>query len=483
MLLAKDRRKALCIDVKIRLISPSYNFYAHESIEYRKRKQNIAIFPPLNIALLASLTPKKHHLELVDEYVMVWDVDADVDLVGLGSVPRTAPRMYQLADRYRRLGVKVVLGGSHVTALPEEGLEHADAVVVGEADEIWEKVLADFENGTPQPIYRQDKFSSLKHLNTNRRSLLPQGGYYMPRTVQTSRGCPYNCSFCSVTSTFGSRYRNRPIEDVIEEIKETPGPGLVIFTDDNILADRRRAKELFRALKDLKIIWASQASINNGYNAELLRLAYESGCRGLFVGIESTSPASLKEMKKDKVNKPQDYMRLIENFHCNGIRLLGAFMFGFDTDDVQTFQETVQFAINSKLDLAQFTILIPYPGTAVYEQLKKEGRLLHTNWGNYHHGSVVYQPNRMSPAQLQKGAEWAHNKFYCLNSKMKRLLRYDKYTPIYWILNNIFSNYKMDSSDNSRMAGVIKCMLPLVDGKFRRNDRGSFKGAEVKAEA
>jgi len=463
------------------LIYPSYNFYTHESIENYDRRRRKTLFPPLNIALLASLTPNRYDLELVDENVNVQDVNADVDLVGLSSITGTAPRMYQLADQYRQLGVKVVLGGSHVTALPEEGLEHADAVVVGEADEIWEKVLADFENGTPQPIYRQDKFSSLKHLNTNRRNLLPQGGYYMPRSVQTSRGCPYNCSFCSVTSTFGSRYRNRPIEDVIEEIKETPGPSLVIFTDDNILADKRRSKELFRALKELNILWVSQCSINSGRDEELLRLASESGCRGFFVGIESVSPASLKEMKKEKVNKPEEYTRLIENFHRNGMHLLGAFIFGLDSDDVHTFQKTVQFAVNSKLDLAQFAVLTPYPGTAVYDQFKREGRLLHTNWEHYYGGTAVFEPKLMSPEQLQQGTKWAWRKFYSINSKFKRLLRYGKYTPIYWMANNVFGNFNL--SNVSRTTEIVKRVWQFVDGKrFRIDDQDSVEGAKVKVE-
>jgi len=459
------------LSMRIRLIYPSYNFYTHESIENYNHRRRKTIFPPLNIALLASLTPTKHQLELVDENVLVRDVDAEVDLVGLSAMTGTAPRMYQLADEYRKLGVKVVLGGSHVTAMPEEASGHADAVVVGEADEIWQQVLSDFETGSYQCIYRQKGFSSLNNLHTLRRNLLPAGGYYMPRSIQTSRGCPYNCSFCSVTSTFGSRYRNRPIEDVIEEIKETAGSSLVIFTDDNILAHKPRAKELFRALKELNILWASQCSINNGNDPELLRLAFESGCRGFFVGIESISSASLKAMNKERVNKPEEYSRLIENFRKNGIRLLGAFIFGLDTDDVHTFQKTVQFAVNSKLDLAQFSVLTPYPGTAVYDQFKREGRLLHTRWEYYHGGSVVFQPYRMSPMQLRQGTQWAWRKFYSFNSKMKRLVRYGKYTPIYWMANNVFGNFNL--ANVSRTTEVVKRIWNFVDRKrFRLDDDG-----------
>jgi radical SAM superfamily enzyme YgiQ (UPF0313 family) len=176
-------------------------------------------------------------------------------------------------------------------------------------------------------------------------------------------------------------------------------------------------------------------------------------------------------MNKERVNKPEEYSRLIENFRKNGIRLLGAFIFGLDTDDVHTFQKTVQFAVNSKLDLAQFSVLTPYPGTAVYDQFKREGRLLHTRWEYYHGGSVVFQPYRMSPMQLRQGTQWAWRKFYSFNSKMKRLLRYGKYTPIYWMANNVFGNFNL--ANVSRTTEVVKRVWNFVDRKrFRLDDNG-----------
>jgi len=455
--------------MKIRLISPSRNFYNLENIDTYGNKRRKTLFPPLNLALLASLTPSEYEVELVDESVLLKEVKADVDLVGITSMTGTASRMYQLADQYRELGVKVVLGGSHVTALPEEALLHADSVVAGEVDEIWSNILKDFQNGNQKSIYRQDNFSNLNGLHTLNRNLLPQGGYYMPRSIQTSRGCPYNCSFCTVTSTFGSRYRYRPIEEVVEEIKETPGPSFVALTDDNILGHKKRAKELFRALKELKIMWGSQCSINNAEDTELLRLAYESGCRGLFIGIESVCEDTLKEMGKERVNRPERYYRLIENFHNNGIRLLGAFVFGFDTDDLTTFEKNVKFAINSKIELAQFAVLTPYPGTAVREKLIKEGRLLNDNWENYYGGWPVFQPERMTPEQLLHGTQWAWKKFYGFNSKMKRLLRYGRYTPIYWLANNVFGHINL--SNTSRAIDVIKRMWQFVDRNFNINDK------------
>ncbi|RLC41164.1 MAG: B12-binding domain-containing radical SAM protein [Candidatus Coatesbacteria bacterium] len=451
----------------VKLIYPSHDFYNKRVISENGGRRRRTLFPPVNIALLAALTPLKYRLEVVDENVEVDSINTEdlPDVVGISAMTGTAPRMYELADEYRMLGVKVILGGSHATAMPGEALKHADAVVIGEADEIWADILNDFEKGTYKRIYKQKNYSSLKGLPILRYDLFQEGSYYMPRTFQTSRGCPYNCSFCSVTSTFGRRYRHRPIEDVIREIKETPGPNLVAFTDDNIMADRRRAKELFKALKELKIIWASQASINSARDTELLRLAQESGCRALFIGIESISEETLKEANKSGVNRPKDYGKLIENFRRYGVRLLGSFVFGFDTEERDVFYKTVRFAVNSKLDLAQFSVLTPFPGTSIYDRFKEEGRLMDIGWEHFYQGEVCFYPMRMSPQELQRGQRYAWRKFYTTSNTLKRIIRYGKYTPIYWLVNYIFSQINL--SDVPPLVNVVKKAWKMVDKTVR----------------
>ncbi|MGQ9707118.1 MAG: B12-binding domain-containing radical SAM protein [bacterium] len=448
----------------IKLIYTSHDFFNKRAIaDNGNNNRRRTLLPPMNIALLAGLTPSRHRLELVDENIYIDNPNNDdiPDLVGISSMTGTIWRAYELTDIYRKLGSKVIIGGSHATVMPDEALLHADSVAIGEVDNIWVDILNDFEKGVYKKIYKQEEFSSLKNLPLMRYDLLLEDSYYLSRTFQTSRGCPYNCSFCSVTSTFGERYRHRPIEDVIREIKETRGQNLVIFTDDNIMADRKRARELFKALKELKIIWGSQASIDSARDTKLLELAKESGCRGLFVGIESVSKETLKEANKLGINRPDEYSKLIENFRRYGIRLLGSFVFGFDTDERDVFEKTVRFAVNSKLDLASFSVLTPFPGTTLYEKLNKEDRLLHRDWKHYYQGDVCFYPMNMSPGELQRGQIWAWRKFYSTRNTLKRLIRYRYYTPIYWLVNYIFS--KINMSDVPRLVNIVKNAWNAVD--------------------
>ncbi|MGQ9706361.1 MAG: B12-binding domain-containing radical SAM protein [bacterium] len=453
--------------MNIKLIYPTHNFVDKRKItDYNNSGRRKSVLPPLNIALLAALTPKRHKVMLVDENIEEdnYNENNSLDLVGITSMTGTAPRMYELADRYRARGVKVVLGGSHVSALPNEALTHADAVVVGEADNIWEKVLDDFERGEHRKIYNQDENSSIEKLPFPRYDLLPEGGYYLPKTFQTSRGCPYNCAFCTVTKIFGDKYHHRPIEEVVREIKGMPGQNVVIFTDDNIMADRRRAKELFKALRELKIIWGSQASINSARDEELLRFASESGCRGLFVGIESISKESLREANKSGVNRPDEYIRLLGNFRKYEIKILGSFVFGFDSDERDVFYKTVKFAVNSKLDLAQFSVLTPFPGTEIYNKFKKEGRLIDRSWRHFYQGEVCFEPERMSAQELQRGQQYAWRKFYTINNTLKRLARYGKYIPIYWLANFVFSRTNL--SNASPLVKMVTWTWKIFDKKL-----------------
>ena len=452
----------------IKLIYTSHDFYNKRAItDNGNNDRRRTLLPPVNIALLAGLTPDRHRLELVDENIYIdspsqYDIP---DLVGISSMTGTIERAYELADKYRKLGSKVIIGGSHATVMPDEALLHADAVAVGEVDSSWADILNDFENSNYKKIYKQDEYSSLENLPMLRYDLLPKDSYYLPRVFQTSRGCPYNCSFCTVTSTFGARYRHRAIEDVVREIKETRGQNLIVFTDDNIMADRRRAKELFKALKELKIIWGSQASLDSARDTKLLELAKESGCRGLFVGIESISKETLKEANKSGTNKPEEYIKMIENFRKYGIRLLGSFVFGFDTDERDVFYKTVKFAVNSKLDMAQFSVLTPFPGTTLYEKLLKEGRLMHRDWVHYYQGEVCFYPMNMSPAELQRGQIYAWRKFYTTTNTLKRLIRYGRYTPIYWLANYIFS--KINLSDVPTLVNVVKNAWNVFDRRLK----------------
>ena len=421
---------------KIVLISPTSTRPGFISKSFR--------FPPLNLVLLAALAPG-YSYKIIDENIDGVDLELEeikeADLIGITVMTAQTPRAYELADRFRRMGKTVIMGGMHVSALPEEALEHSDAVVVGEAEGLWPKLLEDYEEGKLKKIYKPKELPDLSGLPIPRRELLKRKNYLFPNTLQVSRGCPFNCSFCAVSKFFGKRYRLRPVKEVIKEIKEMieadkmgvwrktvakfwnkMNTSIFVFLDDNIFGKADYAKELFKALRPLKILWGSQTSVNiaRSENEDLLKLAAESGCRFLFVGFESVDQSSMDETGK-KVNKPEMYLEAVKLFHKYGITVLGAFVFGFDSEDKSIFERTVDFTKRIRLDLAQFTVLTPLPGTPLMAKLKEEGRIVEENWSRYDFGTAVFEPRRMSTEELVKGKEWAWREFYSWSSILRRI--------------------------------------------------------------
>jgi radical SAM superfamily enzyme YgiQ (UPF0313 family) len=310
--------------MRIELIQPSR--------EANTRPSKRALAPPINLGLLAALTPPDIEVCITDENTSIINLNKDVDLVGITVATVTAHRAYEIADSFRKRGVTVVLGGIHVSLLPDEAGEHADSIVVGEAEEIWPTLIADFKANNLQPIYKAQSRPSLKGLPIVRRDLFDRNRYLIKNTIFTTRGCPFDCSFCSVTTFFGRSYRTRPVNEVIAEIKTLPRHELIMFMDDNIAGNPRFAKELFQALIPLKINWLSQCSVTIAYDNELLDLAAKSGCVDLFLGIESISAASLESVGK-KINKVERYDEVIRKIHAHGSAIHGFFIFGFDEDD------------------------------------------------------------------------------------------------------------------------------------------------------
>ena len=372
------------------------------------------------LPVLASLTPSDVQIHLVDENVERVDLTEEADLVALSCMTASAPRAYAIADSFRERGIPVVMGGMHPSALPEEAAEHADAVVVGEAENQWPGVLEDFAAGRLQPLYRAEQRPELGGLPFPRRDLLHLDRYLSPNLVQTARGCPHACSFCSVSPVFGRRYRFRPIPEVIEEIRSL-GTRSIGFPDDNIVASRARSAQLFEALIPLKIQWVGQGDLSMAKDEELLKLMARSGCLAMFVGIESLSQESLAASHKQP-NLGLDFERAIATIHRHGIDLVGSFVFGLDTDDKSMFRETVAFIERVKLAVAQFPVLTPFPGAPVYQQLKDEGRITSFDWARYTMGNVVYQPKHMTAAELEAGRNYAYGHFYSLPSIARRVL-------------------------------------------------------------
>lgn len=392
------------------------------------------LFPPLNLGIVAALTPAGFDVRIVDESVEEIDFGAQADLVGITALTALAPHAYAIADRFRARGVPVVLGGMHPSAVPEEALEHADAVVVGEAEGQWPQLLADFQAGCLRPVYRAEHRPSLAGLPPPRRELWDPGRYLVPNTVQTTRGCPFACRFCAVSCFFGHTFRHRPVEEVVREVASLPGR-LVGFADDNIVASPRYAVELFKALIPLRIKWFSQGSLNLADDDRLLQLAAESGCVGMFIGFESLAQSNLERMGK-RANRADRFQEAIQRIRRFGIAIEGAFIFGLDNDDDGVFRRTVDFARTCRLEAAQFSILTPLPGTALYAEMQEQERITSRDWARYNFTNVVYQPLTMTVEKLQRGFRWAWHSFYSYPSIVRRLgWRPRPHGNILWALN------------------------------------------------
>ena len=382
----------------------------------------------LAIATLAALTPPDVQLSLRDDIVKKIDVekdlDATADLAAITVSTKTARRAYELSAAYRRLGVKVVMGGIHPTAMPEEALEHCDAVVMGEAEGLWEQVVADARAGRLQRLYRHTVFPDFRTPPWPRRAIFPAKGYVPVNTMQASRGCPFPCEFCSVTPFFGRKVRLRDPEDVAREMATLrKHPRWFMFADDNVLGYGERSRALFRALEPLKVTWFGQASLQGMQDDETVRLMAESGCRAVFVGFESVSRDALVACGK-KQNNPQRYIDTVRRLHDHGIAVWGSFVFGFDEDTPDVFEATVEFGRKSGMLMALFAILTPYPGTRLFERLKAEGRLFDERWWLHERrdGEPFFRPKQMSTEQLFEGWQAAWKGFYSGLSIASRFL-------------------------------------------------------------
>lgn len=397
--------------------------------------------PNLGLLKVASLTPPDWEVLIIDEKVESLDLELRADLIGITTMTPVARRGYQIADHFRSRGIKVVMGGMHASKLPEEALQHCDSVLVGEAEDLWPILLSDAEHGNMKQVYRH----TVGYPTLNNRPPVDweqyRGKGYLPvHFVETTRGCPFNCEFCSVTSSFGGKFRNRSIDDIEQEIRNMkPFPGrftwqnLVFFNDDNIMSSKRHARDLLTRMIPYRLDWLGQTSVDMAQDDEILSLCKKSGCMGLLVGFESLSADTLKSVNKG-VNKPKQYIDIVKRMHDHGIGVKGSFIFGFDTDDEGVFERTVEFAEKAKIDVVYYSILTPYPGTTLYDQMSREGRIIDHDWNNYNTHSVVFQPRQMTPERLLDGYWWALNRSFSYKSVLKRMwgngTRYNFFFPM-----------------------------------------------------
>lgn len=377
---------------------------------------------PLVFAILAARTPDDIEIAFWDERKEAVPLDPDVSLLAITVETHTARRAYQIARQYRALGAKVVMGGHHPTFLPDEALLHCDAVVIGDGEGAWEQLIKDFRAGELKSRYSQPDIVRLAGLELDR-SIFKGKGYAPASVVQYGRGCKFTCEFCSIRAFYGRGLRQRPVADVVAEI-ESLDHRHVFFVDDNIFVDRDKAKELLRALVPLNVTWSCQVSVDIAQDRELVDLLQKSGCNGALVGFESLNPINLRQMKKGWGIKRQDYETSIRILQDAGVMIYGSFVFGYDADTPDSFEETVEFAIRNKFFLGNFAALMPTPGARLYDRLREENRLLHDKWWldpNFRYGDATFIPRGMTPEQLTEGCHWARTQFTTYGSILHRL--------------------------------------------------------------
>ncbi|MDP8222476.1 MAG: radical SAM protein [Candidatus Lernaella stagnicola] len=380
--------------MKLLLVSPSQ--LQDDGTPLRRKK---AFLIPLSVYLLAGLTPSDWEIEVANDYTDKINYDGDYDLVGITTTTLHSRRGYEIAEQFRARGKKVVLGGFHPTLFPEEAQEKADALVCGEAELIWKDVLADAAAGNLKPRYQADRLCDMDQQPLPRFDLIDKKKYLndvLP--AEASRGCPYNCEYCSVTTFYGHKYRLRPPADVARDIKAT-GSRFIGFVDDNIAGRLDYSAELFQALIPLKIFWMSQVSIRLADDERVLALAARSGFRYAVIGIETLDPENLAAVGKKNVNKVEDYVAKTKLFQKYGITVCANLMFGFANDTPATFEKTYHFVEKHRFMVNPY-IITPYPGTRLYDRMNADGSLLHKDFWRYTSYQTVFKPKNFTPAEL-----------------------------------------------------------------------------------
>ena len=426
----------------------------------RVRRARVLNFQQITMPYLAALTPPEWSVTHVDEDVSPVDTTIEADLVGITFHTPSANHAYQTAARFRARGAPVVMGGPHVTLMPDEAQDHADVIFVGEAEFRWEQFLNDFRTGRHARRYCATAPPALDTAPMARKDLFHRRDLTAGRLFAT-RGCPHACDFCAVAVMYQRKVRKRPIASVAAEFASFPGKA-IIFWDDNLASDRKYAKALFEAIAPYRKWWSSQVSIHAAQDFEFLESAARSGCKQLFIGLESISQESMDGASKG-FNRVEEYGRLISRIHEHGIAVQAGIVFGFDEDNESIFGETLDFLELSGVQNATFNILTPYPGTPLHRRLEAEGRILTRDWSKYNgRGDVVFRPRQMSPKTLLEGYRYVNSRFYSASSICRRLAR----SPVglWWTLP-------------LNLAYAVALQSDLKSRAFTRTDRNGSSSA------
>lgn len=424
----------------------------------------------LAIPTLISLTPPKYEIRVFDENIEDIDDTWEADLVGISVRTMFAKRAYAISETYQKRGVKTVLGGIHPSMCPEEALQYCDSVVIGEAEDVWHTLLQDAADGRLKRLYKADKFADLQASPIPVRSSLSKERYFSD-IVQTTKGCPFHCEFCSVHAFDGQKIRNKTLEQVIREIQDINSSrarykkkNAIFFADDNIIANKQFARELFVALKPHNINWMCQASINISQEDELLKLMRESGCGAIFIGFESLSKENLTSMHKG-INQRYNYLEAIKKIHAHGMLVHSSFIVGYDFDSHAALDELIDFIQKSNLLMPLINVLTPFPGTELFKRFEEEGRILHKDWSKYDSKHVVFSPSGMSPEELSEGYRRIVTTVYSFDSILKKLNYYWKID--FWKRSNELDPVKF----TYRLLFAIRLCTLLIS---RNRDRSKF---------
>jgi len=392
---------------RVKLILPALT----EATSPYWRPIKYSLFPPLGLATLAAYLDPDLEISLQDEHVERLDLDDRPDLVIIQVYITNAYRAYQIADHYRARGAYVLLGGLHVTSLPEEAAPHADTIFIGPGEQAFPRFLRDFAAGSPQRRY-ESSVRTLEGLPPIRRDLIQRHRYLVPNSIVVSRGCPHHCNFCYKDAFFagGRSFYTQIVDDALAEIARLPGRHLY-FLDDHLFGNHRFARDLFRGMKGMGRVFQGAATVDSILRDDLIEEAASAGLRSLFVGFETLSSKGLEGAGK-RQNLGRSYREVVRRLDSLGIMINGSFVFGLDGDDREVFPRTVDWAIQAGITTATFHILTPYPGTALFADMAAQNRIETRNWDLYDTRHVVYRPSHLTPDELKRGYDWAYESFY-----------------------------------------------------------------------
>ncbi|MCX6238518.1 MAG: radical SAM protein [Bacteroidia bacterium] len=434
-----------------------------------------SLFPPLGLATLAAYLNPDDEIDLQDQHVEELNLNDNPDLVIIQIYITNAYRAYKIADHYRQQGAYVLLGGVHVTSLPDEASQHADSIFLGPGEETFPQFLKDFKNKHPKKVYIS-AIRTLHQIPLIRRDLIKRSRYLVPNSIVVTRGCPHHCNFCYKDAFFkgGKAFYTQVVDDALAEIDRLPGRHLY-FLDDHLLGNEKFASELFEGMKGMNRVFQGAATVNSILQGDLIEKAAEAGLRSLFVGFETFSPANLKQSNKSQ-NLEKDYIKAVNRLHSLGIMINGSFVFGLDDDDNDVFKRTVDWGVKNSITTSTYHVLTPYPGTKLFKDMESQGRILTHNWDLYDTRNVVYQTTKLTADELKNGYNWAYKEFYSWTNIIKSSINHESHMHklkhfIYtggWKKFEPVWNFLIKTKSLNNMLPILESILTKVNPRETR---------------